>query len=107
FLFCLFYLLAAEIAHNLKEDNAYFHAPGGLMPLFSMGFVGYMLTYDALALRPAVVLTLLLLLSFELAYMAVRFDDMRPVYVLGGLGSFVLLMIWTMGHMKSELLLWG
>ncbi len=106
-LFCLLYVGAAEISRSLKEENVAFTSPGGFVPLVSMGFVSYMLTLSTLAARPGLVLTLLLLMSVQLAYMAVRFEVTRPLYLLGGITTFLLLMFWTTAHLKSELLMWG
>ncbi len=103
----LLYLIASEWASSKQAKGQAFIAPGAVLPLASMGFVGYMLTFQALAMRPGLVLTLLLVLSLLLAYVAVRFDEMRPAYVVGGLVAFVLLMIWTTAHLKSDLLYWG
>jgi uncharacterized membrane protein len=105
--FSLFYVFAAEAGKAKKISSSDLDLPASMIPLISMGFVGYMLTFQSLAVRPGLVLTLLLLLSLQLAYIAVRFDHLRPFYVLGGLMSFILLMIWTMAHLKSDLLLWG
>jgi hypothetical protein len=105
--FGLLFVIAAEVAAAQDREEPLFQLPASLVSLASMGFVAYMLSFNAIAMRPGIVLTLLLLFSTLLAYMAVRFDVARTVYVLGGSGAFILLTAWTTTHLKSELLMWG
>jgi uncharacterized membrane protein len=77
------------------------------MALLSMGFIGYMLGFSSLEARPGLLLTSLLLLSLQTAFLALERDDARTLYGAGGLASFVLLALWTIAGLKAPTLYWG
>ena len=106
-LFSLFYLIAGELGRDSMKEDTLFHAPSSVVPLVSMGFAANMLGLPTLAARPGLVLSFLLALNAELSFLAVRREESRPVYLLGGLFTFVLLAFWTTEHLKADLLLWG
>lgn len=105
--FTAFYLALSEVARRRGENGRAFHEPAGYMALLSMGFVFYMLTINALGARPGLVLTLLLLLSAQLAYLALRQDALRKLHLTGGIVAFLLLGAWTVGFLTPERLPWA
>ena len=105
--FCIFYLLIGEWGLRAEEEDPLCYAPASLLPLASLGFAAYLLSIHALAVRPGLTLSFLMLLNAQLAYWAVRREESRPVYLLGGLGTFLLLGYWTSAYLKESLLFWG
>ncbi|MBI5239884.1 MAG: DUF2339 domain-containing protein [Elusimicrobia bacterium] len=105
--FCVFFLAARELAQRRRDEDPWQHRPAALMALISMGFCAHMLTFKTLAAGPGLVLTYLLLLNIPLVYLAMKREDLEPAYIAGGLGTFALLLFWTVAHLKADLLLWG
>jgi uncharacterized membrane protein len=106
-LFSFFYLIAGELGRESMKEDTLFHAPSSVVPLVSMGFAANMLGLPTLAARPELVLSFLLALNAQLSFLAVRREESRPAYLLGGLFTFVLLALWTTQYLKADLLLWG
>ncbi|MDD5628174.1 MAG: DUF2339 domain-containing protein, partial [Elusimicrobia bacterium] len=105
--FCAFFLAARQWAQARKDEDPWQHWPAALMAVVSMGFCAHMLTFNALAARPGLVLSYLLLLNLPLVYLALKREDLEPPYIVGGLVTFALLLYWTIDGLKADLLLWG
>ncbi len=104
--FNAFYLAATELAGRRQSGNT-MEAPAAFMPLASMGFVAYFLSYSILGRNPGLTLGLLIALSLQSAYQAFRRDAFRAWYVFAGLAAFALLAIWTKVYLVQDNLPWG
>lgn len=101
--FGLFFFL---VSIKAAEDES-FHYYADYLPILSMGFAGYMLSFPSLGQRPGVVLTFLLTLSVFIAARALRRESAVMAYGVGGAVCYVLLIAWTVMYLNSSLLLWG
>ncbi|HVO32886.1 MAG TPA: DUF2339 domain-containing protein, partial [Elusimicrobiota bacterium] len=79
-----------------------FRWPAGLVPLVSMGLVGYELSTPAIASHPAAIFVMLMLLSGMLAVFATREEDGTVLYVLGTLASALIVAAWIGRHFVPE-----
>ncbi len=102
--FCLLYFLGSEAARRMNEGRWRFHVTAVLMPLLSVGFVLNMIRLPELGARPAVVLTLLLLLGILSGCLAVRRADMLWPYLIMIGAAFVTLWTWTASSITPGLL---
>ncbi|MFA6030405.1 MAG: DUF2339 domain-containing protein [Elusimicrobiota bacterium] len=102
--FCALFLAAAGLARRRGRDGLGFHVPAAALPLFCLGFSAFMLDYQVLGSRPVFQFVLLNLLNLQLAYAALRREEPRPLYIIGGGVSFAILSIWTSRFLTGDLL---
>ncbi|HBL18238.1 MAG TPA: hypothetical protein DD417_16160 [Elusimicrobia bacterium] len=102
--FCAFFLGAAALARRRDHDGLGFHLPAAALPLFCLGFSAYLLSFQALGSRPILQFVLLNLLNLQLAYAALRREEPRPLYIIGGVFSFVILSAWTNRFLTGDIL---
>lgn len=105
--FGIFFLIVSSIAGKSDKKDATFQVPADYMPLFSMGFVGYLLSIPELGAHPGVIFTLLFTNLALLGWQAIRRSESRLAYMLGALASYLLLGIWTARYLTPELALLG
>ena len=103
--FCAGFLGLAGIARRKDRTDALFHLPAAALAFASLSFCVYMLDFRSLATQPVMQFVLLIFVNVELAYASLRREELRPIYILGGIGTFYILFSWTSQWLTNDLLL--
>jgi uncharacterized membrane protein len=105
--FCALFLGASEAARRLGRVTRAFSACAIVFPLVAFGFAFFFLDYSSVASRAGLYIGFVLLADIALLALAWLDENSPRVHLLGGLGAFALLSIWTSSHLTDELLPWA
>ena len=100
--FGLFFMLVSMVADQQDVKDKTFQEAADAMPLLSMGFAGYLLSFPDLGMHPAVLFTLIFSMLVLLGWRAIRRAESQMPYGLGTGVGFLLLSAWTFMYMTPE-----
>jgi uncharacterized membrane protein len=103
--FGMFFIAVSILAEKRGAQDRTFQVTADHMPLLSMAFVGYLLSFQELGMHPGVIFTLLFSNLALMGWQAMRRIGSQRAYVLGAFASFVLLAVWTLRYMTPALAL--
>lgn len=109
-LFFALFTLVHRIAEKTAEAvDKWSSAAAVLMPSIGLAFALYVFThpYRELCERPGLMFSFIFLLDLALLGVAWTRDKLRPVQLIGGAASFLLLAVWTGGFLTNDLLNWS
>ncbi|MFA5780492.1 MAG: DUF2339 domain-containing protein [Elusimicrobiota bacterium] len=106
-LFSALFTVAFKISEKVKREDKWINLPAAFVPLLSMIFTMYLLSFRELGGRPGLVLSFLFLLQSSISYLAVCRDDFRPAHLYASVFSFIILLVWTNRYLTLVLLPWG
>lgn len=109
-LFFALFTLVHRIAEKAAEAvDKWSSAAAVLMPSVGLAFVLYVFThpYRELCERPGLMFSFIFLLDLALLGVAWTRDLLRPIQLVGGGASFLLLAVWTGGFLTNDLLNWS
>jgi uncharacterized membrane protein len=105
--FCAVYFGVYLAARRLQLFHPSVLWTAGGLPAVSLAFAFFLMDHDAVAARPGLLFTFILVSDAFLLALA-WMDDRAPRLHLGaGLAVFALLAIWTAGHLTDDLLPWA
>ncbi|MDD5687295.1 MAG: DUF2339 domain-containing protein [Elusimicrobia bacterium] len=106
-LFSALFIIAFKISEKIRREDKWINLPASFVPLLSMVFAMYLLSFQELGTRPGLVLSFLFLLQLGISYLAVCRDDFRPTHLYASIFSFIILLVWTNRYLTLTLLPWG
>jgi uncharacterized membrane protein len=105
--FCAVYFGVYLVARRLaRQSPAILWSAVGL-PAVSLAFALFLMDHDAVAARPGLLFTFILVSDGFLLAVAWLDERLPRLHLVAGLAVFALLSIWTAGHLTDDLLPWA
>lgn len=105
--FIALFLLAVIVARRLRQATPPLVATAAALPFVAFGFGWHFLGYPVLAAMPATLFLFVLLADAAVFTLAWLEASARKAHTVAGAVVFVLLAIWTEGHLTPALLPWA
>jgi hypothetical protein len=96
-----------EVAHRRQQSNKWFQGAAGGLALLTLVYALFLLGYQSLGQRPALLGTLVLGADLCLLALTLREPRLAPLQLLGGAFAHLFIAVWTMQNISDELLFWG
>jgi len=95
------------LAEKYKKGEIWHRINATVFPLLGILYIGALLTYPSLGMRPGLLFTFLIILNLPLLVLTIRHEKTQfPWYLAAGI-SFLHLLTWTSRTMTLGLLSWG
>ncbi|MSU35412.1 MAG: DUF2339 domain-containing protein [Pedosphaera sp.] len=101
------FLGSNEVAQRRKQPNIWFQGAASGLALLTLVYALFLLRYDTLGQRPALLGTLVLGADLCLLALTLREPRLGPLQLLGGALAHFFIAIWTVQNVSNELLFWG
>lgn len=105
--FSILFLAALRLAERMGSEDPWVRGAAIGMPMVSMSFTVYLISFSALAARPGLVLSYLFVPDACMVYLAWQRADFRRLISVSGGIAFAVLLLWTSRRLTAELLPWG
>jgi uncharacterized membrane protein len=107
--FAYLFVLALWLAQRLEQVEKFISAAAFLLPVAALVFAFYLLVYPyrTIAAQPGLLFGFVFAADLALLALAWLRDELRGVSWAAGAGAFLLLSIWTVGFLTTELLNWA
>ena len=105
--FNVLFLATFVAGERLKQTNWWMSGSAMALPFVTMGFVFWLLRYRELGARPGVIFTFLLGADLCLLALVLLRHALHQAHLLAGSVVFLALTVWTMGHLRTDLLNWA
>lgn len=101
------FLGSNEVAQRRKQSNIWFQGAAASLALLTLVYALFLLRYDTLGQRPALLGTLVLGADLCLLALTLREPPLGPLQLLGGVLAHLFIAIWTVQYVSNDLLFWG
>jgi uncharacterized membrane protein len=102
--FTLLFVAAVYGARRRGQMNPWFTAAAALQCLVTLAFAFYLISARELAARPAVLFSFVLVADLGLLALVLLGEGLAALHLIGGVGAFLLLGLWTTSALRPELL---
>lgn len=105
--FSVLFMGVLQLARRWAAEDRWVRASAASMPLVSMVFTTYLLSFPELGARPGLVLSFLFVLDACVMALCWIREDFRKLSAAAGGIAFLVLLIWTTRWLTVDLLYWG
>jgi uncharacterized membrane protein len=96
-----------EVAHRRKGSDRWFQGAAAGLALLTLLYALFLLRYQSLGQRPALLGTLVLGADLCLLALTLREPRLAPLQLLGGALAHLFIAVWTVRNVSDDLLFWG
>lgn len=101
------FLASNEMAQRRQQPNLWFQGAAAGLALLTLVYALFLLRYDTLGQRPALLGTLVLGGDLCLLALTLRAPRLGPLQLVGGALAYLFIAIWTVQNVSNDLLFWG
>lgn len=101
------FLGAFVLAQRAKRANNWWAGAAAGLPFVTFAFLLWLLSYPELGARPGMIYSFLLVADLSLLALVLLRPSWNHTHLLAGSATFLLLSIWTCGHLQVALLNWA